>query len=78
MTIYNTLGAFLAPLAAAILFGVIGVGFRLFIARHMPDCWLKKQLLAERIKTKYSAANWRIAQEAAAHPNGWRDCRGLK
>jgi hypothetical protein len=48
-----------------ILFGVIGVGLRLAIARYMPDCWLKRQLLLERIKTKYSAANGRIAQEAS-------------
>ena len=72
------IGVFLAPLAAAVLFGVIGGGLRLAIARYMPDCWLKRQLLIERIKTRYSAANGRISQEAAAHPNGWRDCRRVK
>lgn len=67
MSEYTLIGVFLAPLAAVILFGVIGGGIRLSIARYMPDCWFKKQLLAERIKTKYSAANGRIAQEAAAY-----------
>lgn len=74
MDIYSVIGVALAPLFAMFLFGVIGAGFRLAIARYMPDCWLKRQLLAERIKTQYSRANRRIAEEAAAHPNGWRDC----
>jgi len=74
MDIYSVIGIALAPLAAALLFGVIGGGIRLAIARYMPDCWLKRQLLAERFKTQYSRANRRIAEEAAAHPRGWRDC----
>ena len=57
------LGAAFGPLFAAFLFGVIGVGIRLLIARNMPPCWLKDQLLAERFKTPYSAANGRIAHE---------------
>lgn len=69
MDIYSVIGIALAPLAAALLFGVIGGGIRLAIARYMPDCWLKRQLLAERIKTQYSRANRRIAEEAAAHPH---------
>lgn len=72
MDIYSIIGIALAPLAAAFLFGVIGGGLRLAIARYMPECWIKRQLLAERIKTKYSSANWRIAQEAAIHQDGWR------
>ena len=59
------LGAAFGPLFAAFLFGVIGVGIRLFIARNMPPCWLKDQLLAERFKTPYSAANGRIAHEVS-------------
>jgi len=59
------LGAAFGPLLAAFLFGVIGVGIRLFIARNMPPCWLKDQLLAERFKTPYSAANGRIAHEVS-------------
>lgn len=78
MDIYSVIGVALAPLFAALVFGVIGGGLRLCIARYMPDCWLKRQLLIERIKTQYSAANGRIAQEAAAHPRGWRDCRRVK
>lgn len=74
MDIYSVIGVLLAPIAAAILFGVIGGGIRLAIARFIPDCWLKRQILAERIKTRYSRANDRIAQESATHPNGWRDC----
>ena len=73
MDIYSVLAIAIAPLAAAVLFGVIGGGIRLFIAKYIPDCWLKRQLLAERIKTKYSAANGRIAMIAAMHTNGWRD-----
>lgn len=78
MDIYSIFGIALAPLAAALLFGVIGGGIRLAIARYMPDCWLKRQLLAERIKTQYSAANRRIAEEAARHPRGWRGFFGRK
>lgn len=74
MDIYSVIGLTLGPLAAALLFGVIGGGIRLAIARYMPECWLKRQLLIERIKTQYSAANRRIAEESAAHPRGWRDC----
>ena len=74
MDIYSVIGLTLGPLAAALLFGVIGGGIRLAIARYMPECWLRRQLLIERIKTQYSAANRRIAEEAAAHPRGWRDC----
>jgi hypothetical protein len=66
------LGVALGPLFAVFLFGVVGVGIRLAIARYMPDCWLKRQILAERIKSQYSRANSRIAEEAAAHPRGWR------
>lgn len=65
MDIYSIIGLALGPLCAAFLFGVIGVGLRLSIARYMQDGWLKRQLLAERIKTQYSAANRRIAEEAA-------------
>lgn len=72
MDIYTVIGVALAPLGAVILFGVIGSGIRLAIARYMPECWLKRQLLAERIKTKYSAANKRIADQADLHPKGWR------
>jgi hypothetical protein len=57
-------GIFFGPLFALILFGVIGLGLRLAIARYMPDSWLKRQLLAERIKTQYSAANERLARES--------------
>lgn len=73
MDIYSVIGIALAPLGAFILFGVIGLGLRLAIARYMPECWLKRQLLAERIKTQYSAANRGIAEQAARHPSGYRD-----
>lgn len=72
MDIYSVIGIALAPLAAGLLFGVIGGGIRLAIARYMPECWIKRQLLAERIKTKYSAANHLIADAAARYPMGWR------
>ena len=74
MDISSAAAVVVAPLFAAFIFGVVGGGLRLAIARYMPESWLKRQLLAERIKTQYSAANARIAQEAAAHPRGWRDC----
>jgi len=73
MDIYSVIGVALAPFAAALIFGVIGGGIRLAIARYMPDCWLKRELLVERFETQYSAANRRIAEEAAAHPRGYRD-----
>ena len=72
MDIYSVIGIALAPLGAFILFGVIGLGVRLAIARYMPECWLKRQLLAERIKTKYSSANAKIEEQARTHPKGWR------
>lgn len=61
----NLIGIALGPLFALLLFGVIALAIKLAIARYMPDCWLKRQLLAERIETRYSASNGRIAQEAA-------------
>jgi hypothetical protein len=64
MDIYAILGVLFAPLLAAFLFGVIGAGIRLAIAKYMPECWLKRQLLKERIKTRYSAANERIEKHA--------------
>lgn len=73
MDLPGILALLVAPLFAAFLFGVVGVGIRLAIARLMPDCWLKRQILAERFKTKYSRANGRIAEEAARHPRGYRD-----
>jgi hypothetical protein len=57
------LGIFFGPLFALILFGVIGLAIRLAIARYMPDGWLKRQLLTERFKSQYSAANGKIASE---------------
>jgi len=64
MDAYTLIGIALGPLLAAFLFGVVGAGIRLAIARYMPDCWIKRQLLAERIKTRYSAANERIEHHA--------------
>lgn len=61
------LGAAFAPLFALLLFGVFALAIKLAIARYMPDCWLKRQLLAERIKTAYSASNRRILEEADAY-----------
>ena len=67
MSTSAVLGILFAPLAAILLFGVLGAGLRLAIARYMPDCWLKRQLLVERFQTQYSRANRRIAEEAARH-----------
>jgi hypothetical protein len=64
MDIYAILGVFFAPLFAAFLFGVLGAGIRLAIAKYIPECWLKRQLLKERIKTRYSAANAKIEEHA--------------
>ena len=64
MDIYSVLGLFFAPLLAAFLFGVLGAGIRLAIAKYLPESWLKRQLLKERIKTRYSAANQRIEEHA--------------
>ena len=72
MDIYSVIGIAIAPFVAALLFGVIGGGVRLAIARYLPDGIVKRHLLAERFKSKYSAANGRIAEQAAAHPQGWR------
>lgn len=72
MDIYSVIGIALGPLFAAFIFGVVGLGIRLAIARYMPECWLKRQILKERIKTRYSAANDRIAEQSRLHPLGWK------
>jgi len=72
MDIYSVIGLMLAPLAAGLIFGVIGGGIRLGIARYMPESWLKRQILKERFKSQYSAANAIIQAQADAHPMGWR------
>ncbi len=54
----------LAPIVAAILFGVIGPAIRLLIARHMPPCWIKDQVLVQRFKGRYIGAERRIREEA--------------
>ena len=72
MDIYSVIGVALGPLGALLLFGVFALGIKLAIARYMPDCWLKRQLLTERIKSKYSASKRRILEQAAAHPHGSR------
>lgn len=59
------IGAAFGPLLALFLFGFVALGIKLAIARYMPECWLKRQLLAERIKTAYSASNRRILEESA-------------
>jgi hypothetical protein len=64
MDIYTVLGVFFAPLLAALLFGVLGAGIRLAIAKYLPESWIKRQLLKERIKTRYSAANARIEEHS--------------
>lgn len=64
---YSLFGAALGPIAGLILFGVIALAVKLCIARYMPDCWLKRQLLAERIKSTYSASNRRVLEQAAAY-----------
>ena len=60
-------GAFFGPLVALILFGVIAVAIKLLIAK-MPDCWLREQLLRERIKGRYSASNRRILEKCVRSP----------
>ena len=55
-------GTFLAPFVSLLLFGVVAVAIKLLIAR-MPPCWLRDQLLRERFKSGYSAANRRILEK---------------
>lgn len=67
MEYIHLLGAAAGPLFAMLVFGVFAQAVKLYIARNMPDCWLKKQLLSERIKTQYSAANRCILEQAARY-----------
>ena len=60
-------GVFAAPLFALIIFGGIALPIKWVIANYMPDCWLKKQLLAERLQSKCSTANRRILEQAARY-----------
>lgn len=50
----------LRPLAALFLFGVVALGIKWVIVRYMPECWLKKQLLTERLHSTLSASNRKI------------------
>jgi len=65
MELPRLLGGLAAPLVSLILFGGLALGIKWIIATRMPDCWLKRQLLAERIKSKYSASNRRVLQKAS-------------
>ena len=67
---YAVIGIALAPVGSLLLFGVIGLGIKWLIATYMPDCWLKRELLRERIKSKYSASNRRVLDQAVRHPRG--------
>lgn len=44
----------LKPFGAFLIFGVIGLSIRWAIHKWMPDCWIKRQLLAERFKSAAS------------------------
>lgn len=66
------LGTLFAPLGALIIFGVIALSIKWAIATLMPDCALKRALLAERWKSKCSSANRRVLEQAARHTRGYR------
>jgi len=72
MSTASLLGVAFGPIFALIIFGVIALGIKLAIALYMPDCWLKRQLLKERIKTRYSDGNKKVLEQAARHTEGWR------
>jgi len=55
-------GVFFAPLVAFLLFGVIALAIKLAIALYLPDGWLKRALLKERIASRYSEANRRLLE----------------
>ena len=65
MELPKLLGIAAAPLMSLFLFGGVALGIKWLIATKMPDCWLKRQLLAERFQSKYSASNLRILQKAS-------------
>lgn len=57
-------GVLFAPFAALIIFGGIALPIKWLIANYMPECWLKRQLLAERLKSKCSESNRRILEQS--------------
>lgn len=61
------LGIALGPLFALVVFGIMGTAIKVAIARHVPDGWIKRQLLAERFESTYSAGNGRIREECARY-----------
>jgi hypothetical protein len=61
----------LAPLAALGL-AALALAIKLAIARYMPDCWLKRALLKERVRSAYSESNRRVIEEAARRSLGKR------
>lgn len=69
-------GVLLAPAGALLIFGGVALPIKWVIATLMPDGWLKRQILAERFKSKCSASNRAVIAQASRHPNGWRDPLG--
>lgn len=67
------LGALATPLGALIIFGGIALPIKWAIATLMPDCWLKRQILVERCRSKCSESNRCVLEQAARHPRGYRD-----
>ena len=61
-------GVVFGPLFSLFLFGFVAVGIKWLIATRMPDCWLRDQLLRERIKTKYSASHRRLLDKTIGNP----------
>lgn len=64
------IAALLGPLFSLIVFGVIALGIKWLIATYLPDSWLKREILRERIRSKYSASNRRVLEQASRHPRG--------
>lgn len=58
------ISAFLAPIVAFLVFGVFCFWLKMLIAHYMPEGWLKRMLLKERIPSGVSEQNRRVLEHA--------------
>lgn len=66
-------GVILAPIGALIIFDGIAFAVKLAIATLIPDCWIKRQILKERMSSNCSKNNKTVLDQAERHHKGWRD-----
>jgi hypothetical protein len=69
------IGAFLAPIAAFLLFGVFGFWLKMLVAHYMPDGWLKRAILKDCFPSGLSEQSRRVREHAERIDAAARDGR---